>query len=309
MTKRSNSTLAYWVSAARLRTLPLAFAVIALGGGLASFHEKNSFEISIFLLALLTSFSYQVLSNYANDLGDGLRGTDAEKKGEQRAIASGLISIKAMKKAVLVFTWLALISGATLITLAFTSIELQIIFHVLNLAAIWAARSYTMGSNPYAYWGGGDLFVLVFFGYLGVLGSEALFTESFFWVDLLPATVAGVGSAAVLTLNNLRDFEGDAKHGKITLVVRYGEKWGRGYFKTLVAIAILSSLSFGIYAAISLQHSAPLVVFLVFLFALRQVLKKFVVAHDPESLDPLLKPMALVTLLYCVGTALSVGIL
>lgn len=309
MTKNSNPSLKTWIVAARLRTLPLAFAVIALGGGLASFHDKGSFDISIFLLAILTSFSYQVLSNYANDLGDGLRGTDAQKKGEQRAIASGAISVMAMKNAVTVFSILALVSGATLITLAFSSLWIQVVFHVLNLAAIWAARSYTMGSNPYAYWGGGDLFVLLFFGYLGVLGSAALFTESFYWVDMLPATVAGVGSAAVLTLNNLRDLEGDAAHGKITLVVRYGEKWGRGYFKSLIAIAILASLSFGLYAAIAQQHSAPLVVFLVFLFALRVVLRKFVKAQTPESIDPLLKPMALVTLLYCVGTALSIGIL
>ena len=218
--------LRIWFQAARMRTLPLAFAVIALGSGLACYHDKSSFKWSIFLLAVLTSFCYQILSNYANDLGDGIRGTDTDKQGEQRAVASGAISEKKMRNAVQLFTLLALTSGAFLSYLAFENLILNVLFQSLNILAVWSARSYTLGKNPYAYWGGGDVFVFIFFGYVGVLGSVAIHTNSFYVLDLLPASVAGAMSAAVLTLNNLRDIEGDKRHGKITLVVRYGYLWG-----------------------------------------------------------------------------------
>jgi 1,4-dihydroxy-2-naphthoate octaprenyltransferase len=155
--------LKHWISAARLRTLPLAFAVIILGSGLGYLHT-GSFSIELFFLALLTSFSYQVLSNYANDLGDGIKGTDDNKRGEQRAVASGLISTSQMRLATNLFTLLSLIAGSTLVYMAFKSTLYFYFFMVLNVSAVWAARSYTLGSNPYAYWGGGDLFVILFFG-------------------------------------------------------------------------------------------------------------------------------------------------
>ncbi len=304
-TASSTFSLKPWVAAARLRTLPLAFAVIALGAGLAHFHVPGSFDVGYFLLAVFTSFSYQVLSNYANDLGDGIRGTDDAKKGEQRAVASGAISVSAMKNAVTLFTVLALVSGSVLILLAFSTKALQLLFFILNLAAVWAARSYTLGKNPYAYWGGGDVFVFIFFGYTGVLGSVALFTGTLYPIDLLPATAAGAMSAAVLTLNNLRDRVGDQTSGKQTLVVRYGNAWGRGYFKVLMATAQITALLFALYAAVKTQENYPVYAFLVFLFSQRFVLRKFTKAEDEEKLDALLKPTALITLLYCLITALS----
>ena len=294
----------HWVKAARLRTLPLAFAVIILGSGLGYFHQ-GQFSASLFVLALLTSFAYQVLSNYANDLGDGIKGTDENKKGEQRAVASGLISISQMRAATNAFTILALMSGGTLVYFAFFGTLYFYIFSVLNLAAIWAARSYTLGGNPYAYWGGGDLFVFIFFGFVGVMGSSALQTGSLNALDALPSLVAGAMSASVLTLNNLRDRDGDAQHGKRTLVVRFGEKWGRGYFKTLLIVSILVSLIFSILASVLSKEYYPIIAHLVFQFALRGQFKKFSQARIPEEYDALLKPLALMTLLYCVLTSIS----
>ena len=104
------ATLKHWIAATRFRTLPLAFAVIALGTGLA-YKVSDSMDWQIFALAICTSLAYQILSNYANDLGDGMRGTDDHRTGEKRAIASGLISIPAMKCAVRLWTVLALISS------------------------------------------------------------------------------------------------------------------------------------------------------------------------------------------------------
>ena len=198
-----------WIQAARLRTLPLAFAVIALGTGLA--YKINEYvHWGIFILAVFTAGAYQILSNYANDLGDGLRGTDDHRTGEKRAIASGLITADQMKRAVNLWTVLALFGGGGLSFLAFQErILLLVLFSLLNVAAVLAAKSYTMGPKPYAYWGGGDFFVFLFFGLVGVLGSASLY-GSLHWSFLFPALVAGAYSAAVLTLNNLRDIETDA---------------------------------------------------------------------------------------------------
>jgi len=297
-----------WIQAARLRTLPLAFAVIALGTGLA-FKINEYLHWGIFALAVFTAGAYQILSNYANDLGDGLRGTDDHRTGEKRAIASGLITADQMKRAVNLWTVLALFGGGGLSFLAFQErIPLLVFFSLLNVAAVLAAKSYTMGPKPYAYWGGGDFFVFLFFGLVGVLGSANLY-GTLHWSFLFPALVAGAYSAAVLTLNNLRDVETDAIAGKRTLVVRFGYKWGRGYFKALLIIGNVLSLLFALYWA-ALDGNQYLLLFHIAFGVLlsRVVFIRFARARDSLALDALLKPMALMTLLYCIGTALSLNL-
>lgn len=297
-----------WIQAARLRTLPLAFAVIALGTGLA-FKINEYLHWGIFALAVFTAGAYQILSNYANDLGDGLRGTDDHRTGEKRAIASGLITADQMKRAVNLWTVLALFGGGGLSFLAFQErIPLLVLFSLLNVAAVLAAKTYTMGPKPYAYWGGGDFFVFLFFGLVGVLGSANLY-GTLHWSFLFPALVAGAYSAAVLTLNNLRDVETDAIAGKRTLVVRFGYKWGRGYFKALLIIGNVLSLLFALYWA-ALDGNQFLLLFHIAFGVLlsRVVFIRFARARDSLALDALLKPMALMTLLYCIGTALSLNL-
>ena len=297
-----------WIQAARLRTLPLAFAVIALGTGLA-FKINEYLHWGIFALAVFTAGAYQILSNYANDLGDGLRGTDDHRTGEKRAIASGLITADQMKRAVNLWTVLALFGGGGLSFLAFQErIPLLVLFSLVNVAAVLAAKSYTMSPKPYAYWGGGDFFVFLFFGLVGVLGSANLY-GTLHWSFLFPALVAGAYSAAVLTLNNLRDVETDAIAGKRTLVVRFGYKWGRGYFKALLIIGNVLSLLFALYWA-ALDGNQYLLLFHIAFGVLfsRVVFIRFARARDSLALDALLKPMALMTLLYCIGTALSLNL-
>ena len=296
-----------WIQAARLRTLPLAFAVIALGTGLA-FKINEYLHWGIFALAVFTAGAYQILSNYANDLGDGLRGTDDHRTGEKRAIASGLITADQMKRAVHLWTALALIGGGGLSFLAFQErISLFILFSLLNIAAVLAAKSYTMGPKPYAYWGGGDFFVFLFFGLVGVLGSASLY-GSLHWSFLFPALVAGAYSAAVLTLNNLRDVETDAVAGKRTLAVRFGYQWGRGYFKALLMIGNVLSLVFALYWAALDGNQFLLIFHIAYGVVLsRVVFIRFARARDSAALDSLLKPMALMTLVYCLGTALALN--
>ena len=295
-----------WIQAARLRTLPLAFAVIILGSGMAM--ARGAFDPLVFTLALLLSTVFQVLSNYANDLGDGLRGTDANKKGEQRAVASGAISATAMNRAVNGLTMLAAVLVAVLTGISFDYYVWIITFNLLGAFAVWAARSYTMGKNPYAYWGGGDLFVIIFFGWVGVMGSELLFIQEPSPMSFFPATVAGLLSAAVLTLNNLRDQKGDKAAGKITLVVRYGEAWGRSYFKWLLIGAMGLNMFYAAFIYLSTTNLYPFAVQLLLGIAARSMRDKVKAVHNLKDFDPLLKPMAIITLLYCVLTAVALNL-
>jgi 1,4-dihydroxy-2-naphthoate octaprenyltransferase len=173
-----------WIQAARLRTLPLAFAVIALGTGMA-YKINDHVHWGIFALAVFTAGAYQILSNYANDLGDGLRGTDDHRTGEKRAIASGLITADQMKRAVHLWTALALIGGGGLSFLAFQErISLFILFSLLNIAAVLAAKSYTMGPKPYAYWGGGDFIFWI---------DRSARLRKFIWIASLELPISSFG--------------------------------------------------------------------------------------------------------------------
>ncbi len=285
-----------WIAAARLRTLPLAFASIFLGSMLAL--SRGYFDFWIFFLALLTTLFYQVLSNYANDYGDGVKGTDNNRVGEARAIASGLISAQDMRKAVWLFTALSILSGTLLSFYACRDLGLwyQLGFTALGLLATWAAISYTVGDRAYGYSGLGDLFVLIFFGFVGVGGS--FFLQSGDWDSyvLLPGASIGFLAMAVLNLNNMRDREGDAQSGKKTLAIRLGERGAKAYHTLLLVFAFdLAFLYNRIYPSSFWQNlyflSLPLI-----LLNLRKVLK----AQGPKDYEPLLKQLALTSLLFAL---------
>lgn len=290
-----------WIAAARLRTLPLAFSSILLGTFLASFY--GSFNPWVLVLCLLTTLLYQVLSNYANDYGDGVKGTDDNRRGEKRSVASGVISASQMKTAVYIVAVLAFISGTALSFLGTVGMSfiVTIVFIVLGILAIWAAIRYTVGKSAYGYKGLGDIYVLVFFGWLGVIGSFFLQAQSVnFWI-ILPATAVGMLAAGVLNLNNLRDREGDAKNGKITIVVRLGESKAKVYQAFLILGAV-------VFTSIFAWHETQSVMgflFLVTLPILLNVLRKSLKAKTPEEFDPLLKPLALGTLLFSITTGLG----
>ncbi len=240
------SQLKSWLGAARLRTLPLSISGIIVGASLGnpilnqtiskSVYEKLGdlgdplhlmfFERPLFWLAILTTIGFQVLSNFANDYGDGIKGTDANREGEKRMVASGIISPKQMKRAMYVTAGITLLIASILIFMAFgnENFLLAFIFFNLAIAAVIAAIKYTVGKSAYGYSGKGDIFVFLFFGLLSVLGSYFLFTKSLTWELLLPATSIGVFSMAVLNLNNMRDIDNDAEVGKNTLVVKWGAR-------------------------------------------------------------------------------------
>ncbi len=201
-----------WIEAARLRTLPLALASIGMGSFLAAAHER--FSWAIFGLTALTTIFLQVLSNLANDYGDTINGADsAEREGPQRAVQAGIISAKAMFRGVVLFAVLSLVSGLSLLYISVTSMQVFWLFLGLGILAIIAAYTYTAGSNPYGYAGLGDISVLLFFGWLAVIGTYFLHTQFFQWDIVLPATTLGLFSVGVLNINNIRDIESDKKAG------------------------------------------------------------------------------------------------
>ena len=207
-----------WVSAARLRTLPLSISGIVTASAVAI--SEGYFKLSICILALITTLGFQILSNFANDYGDGVKGTDnAERVGPARAMQSGLLTAKELKIGMIITAGITLLIATMLIFSAFgnENFLLSFIFFNLGIAAIIAAVTYTVGKKAYGYRALGDLFVFLFFGLVGVIGCYFLFSKSVGEYVLLPAIVIGLLSAAVLNLNNMRDRLADAKvHKKHT---------------------------------------------------------------------------------------------
>ena len=167
-----------WILAARLRTIPLSISGIFIGSSAA--YYKGMFDYTIFFLAIFTTISYQVLSNFANDYGDGVKGTDDNRIGPKRAVQSGKIGIKKMKKGIVLTASIALCLTFVLVINSFKQDLFNLLlFVLLGILAVVSAIKYTVGKNPYGYMGFGDFFVFIFFGLVSVLGSNFLYTSSF----------------------------------------------------------------------------------------------------------------------------------
>lgn len=290
-----------WIHAFRLRTLPLALSSILLGSLIAASHDK--FNIYIFILAITTTLFLQILSNLANDLGDSISGADNDNRvGPERAVQSGDISKKEMKHMLIVFISLSLISGSFLIYEAAKIINLQeaLVIFAIGILAILAAINYTMGKNPYGYMGFGDLFVFLFFGLVGVMGSYFLHTGFLHWDILLPASSVGLLSAGVLNLNNMRDIENDAHTEKRTLVVKIGSKAAKNYHLIILSLAMLFAIAYTIFNYNTVYQFIYLLSFPLILRHISIVLKN----SEPRYLDPELKKLAL----SCFFFSLSFGI-
>ena len=275
-----------WIKAARLRTLPLAISGIIAGSLLAG----NSFQPLLFGLMLFTAALLQILSNYANDLGDFQKGADDNRKGEARMVTSGAITPQAMKLAVVI---LALFTGvAAYLVIHFAQLQNTDYYFFIGLGglAILAAITYTVGKKAYGYSGFGDLFVFVFFGLVSVAGSNFIMTKQFDWHIFFPAIAIGCFSAAVLNLNNLRDHNSDKAVGKNTLVVKLGFEKAKNYHAILLWIAYFSIIDYAYLQSYWLL--LPVLTLPIALKLLRTVKQCTV----PEKLDSELKKQALLTL-------------
>ncbi len=295
-----------WVSAFRLRTLPLSLSSIFMGFILAV--SEFEFSFTILGLCILTTLFLQILSNLANDYGDSVHGADhAERQGPKRAVQAGHISAGHMKTAIGVFSLLSLVSGLSLLWVSFgkEGIYLFLLFLALGLAAIWAAISYTNGPKPYGYAGLGDISVFIFFGLIAVLGTVFLQTQEFNVSHLLPAAACGFFATGVLNVNNIRDITSDKLAGKNSVPVRLGPDKARYYHWFLLIGGMACAIGFVLWRSIGTWQYLFILSFPFFIYNGIQVSKH----RQPAALDPYLKQLSLSTLLFVflfgLGLALS----
>lgn len=250
----------------------------------------------IIALSILTTLLLQILSNLANDYGDSQKGTDnINRLGPDRAVQSGEISAKDMKKGIFLFVMLSLLSGLSLLYISFPNDFLKAgAFLILGVGAILSAIKYTIGKGAYGYSGFGDLFVFLFFGLAGVIGTYYLNTKQIEWDILLPAIVLGFLSMGVLNLNNMRDIDNDILSGKHTLASRLGLKKAKIYHMVLILGAFMLSIIF-----IVLNYSS--VFNFLFVIAIIPMLNDLIgISKQDEQalLDPYLKRLALGTFVF-----------
>jgi 1,4-dihydroxy-2-naphthoate octaprenyltransferase len=262
MAKRTKTKVGFrnWVSGARLRTLPLAVAPVAVGYGVASAMQAENLGLA--LLALAVSVFLQIGVNYANDYSDGIRGTDDYRVGPMRLTGSGRVEPKKVRNVAFAFFALAGVTGLAIVAL--TGLWW---FIAVGAACIVAAWFYTGGKRPYGYAGLGELFVFVFFGLVATFGTVAIQVKTFFTnADALvwtsgAAVSMGLFASAVLMVNNIRDIETDKPAGKRTLAVRVGRKWAKAIY--LIFLWVPMVLLFPYVLVFQLAGFAYFVLFLV----------------------------------------------
>ncbi len=295
------SKIQAWITAFRLRTLPLAFSCILMGSFLAGYFIQ--LDYIILFLCLLTTLFLQVLSNLANDYGDAVSGVDGGNRiGPHRMVSSGQLTKGQMRMAIIICSLLALISGLVLLWIALKDQWVTtLIFLAVGLLSIGAAIKYTIGKNPYGYAGLGDLFVFIFFGIVGVYGSYYLQTSSVNWTILLPSITCGLLSVGVLNVNNMRDIESDRSAGKKSIPVRIGNRNAVYYHASLLIGSLVSLIVFALIHFNGITSFLFLLIVPVIFLHFRSVSMK-----EGAELDPQLKKLAMSTLLLVLlfGTSL-----
>ncbi|MEO8773649.1 MAG: 1,4-dihydroxy-2-naphthoate octaprenyltransferase [Gelidibacter sp.] len=286
-----------WISAFRLRTLPLSISGIVIGSCFAVYN--GFFNPTVFILALLVTLALQILSNLANDYGDGVKGTDNHTRvGPIRALQSGKITPKEMLQGLKINVLIVIALTMLLIFKAFGHNYLiySILFLVLGGISVYAAMKYTMGDSAYGYRGLGDVFVLIFFGFVSVVGSYFLYAKQLDHIVLLPSLAVGLLSVGVLNLNNMRDIESDKLSDKMTMAVKLGKLKSKKYHLFLV----LSAMIFGFVFAILYYTSLWNLIFLFSYIPLTIHIIKISRAQISSDFDSQLKVLALSTFLFSV---------
>lgn len=231
-----------WLIGARLRTLPAAIApvLVAVAIAIPEFNLLNA------LLCLVVGLSLQIAVNFANDYSDGIKGTDLDRVGPTRLVASGMVSAEEVKKAALTFFVIGGLAGYLLAT------RTSYWFIAIGAAAIISAWRYTGGKNPYGYRGQGEIYVFIFFGLVATLGTFYSQTGEISIEAIMAAISNGAVSCALLAVNNIRDIEGDTRAGKRTLAVRLGDTRARRFYMFLIFVAIFTGFIVTIFAALAI---------------------------------------------------------
>ena len=237
-----------WVLGARPRTLPAAIAPVVVASALAG-PDFNWFRAA---LALKVGVWLQIGVNYANDYSDGVKGTDENRIGPTRLVASGLASAKAVKNAAFISFAIASVAG---LWLSLLTSPLLILIGILAIAAAWG---YTGGKNPYGYRGLGEISVFTFFGLVATMGSYYAQTEKITILSFIVAIPMGALACAILAVNNIRDRAQDELAGKRTLAVRLGDAKARRLFVSLLVLAHVAAVATLIPTALLTLLVAPM---------------------------------------------------
>ena len=237
-----------WILGARPRTLPAAIAPVVVASALAG-SDFNWFRAA---LALKVGVWLQIGVNYANDYSDGVKGTDENRVGPTRLVASGLASAKAVKNAAFISFAIASVAG---LWLSLLTSPLLILIGILAIAAAWG---YTGGKNPYGYSGLGEVSVFTFFGLVATMGTYYVQTESVTALSFIVAIPMGALSCAILAVNNIRDRAQDELVGKRTLAVRLGDRRARHLYVSLLVLAHVAALATLIPTAMLTLLVAPM---------------------------------------------------
>jgi len=289
--------LKIWFETLRPRTLPLSISSSLMGSFLA-FSEK-SFSYIVAVLSLLTALFLQILSNLSNDYGDFLKNADLpDRIGPKRGIHTNEITYKEIKKAIILFTILSLLTGIILIYIGTKNVKLyvKLIYLITGIFAIYSAIKYTIGEKPYGYRGMGDLFVFIFFGLIGVIGTYYLHTGKIKFDTILPAISIGLLTTGVLNINNIRDFYHDQKVNKKTLVVLTSIKFSKFYHLIIIITALLTSV---VYNHINNASLFQYLFLLTIPFLIKNVYTIFVF-KNPAELNLQLKNLSYTTLLFTI---------
>jgi 1,4-dihydroxy-2-naphthoate polyprenyltransferase len=222
-----------WILGARPRTLPAAVAPVLVAIAIVG----SDFNWLRAVLALKVAVWLQIGVNFANDYGDGVKGTDADRVGPIRLVASGMATATSVKFAAFASFAIASVAGTWL---AFLTSPLLILVGVISIAAAWG---YTGGKNPYGYRGLGELSVFLFFGVIATMGTYYAQTEELTLLSFIVSIPMGALSCAILAINNLRDRPKDELAGKLTVAVRVGDRKARLIYVGLLVLAHIAAIA------------------------------------------------------------------
>jgi len=228
-----------WIDGARPRTLWTSVAPVLVGTAAAA--QLGSFRPVAALLALVVGLALQIASNYANDYADGVRGTDMNRIGPSRLVASGRARPSAVRRAAVIASVIGSLAGVLLCL-----VSGQWLLLIVGALAVVSAWAYTATANPYGYKGWGEIMVWVFFGPVATLGTLVTQAGTVTWWAIVAAAAVGLYAVALLMVNNIRDREGDELAGKRTLAVRLGNWNTRRLFVVVVISPIIGALVIGL---------------------------------------------------------------
>jgi 1,4-dihydroxy-2-naphthoate octaprenyltransferase len=292
---KKNNKLLSWILASRPKTLPAAFVPVAIGSSLA--FNDDVFKPEAALVALFCSFLIQIATNFVNDLYDYLAGADKKDRvGPTRVLASGLITVPEMRKGIVVTFGAAFILGMYLVYIS------SWITFVIGIISILAGIAYTAGPFPLAYKGLGDVFVFLFFGFVGTIGSYYVQSLTVTQFVVWASVPVGALITNILVINNYRDIDEDKLAGKNTLAVRFGKTFTRLQY----IIFILVSYAVPVIAYITFKQS--ILIFLPFLtIPISIKLIRMIFSFTGKELNKTLELTAKLSAIY--GLLFAIGIL